>query len=136
MLGLPINTHRYFIEPLSQKNHVKSDLIKRFLTFIDHIKNSKKLTLKYVLEVVSNDVRSVTGKNLHYIKLRSGKTINENITPKESFVPYKEVPMGESWRVQFASELLECVNGPLMVDGFQAEELNEILTWICTSGPS
>ena len=89
-----------------------------------------------MLEVVSNDVRSVTGKNLHYIKLRWGKTINENITPKESFVPYKEVPMGESWRVQFASELLECVNGPLMVDGFQAEELNEILTWICTSGPS
>ena len=68
MLGLPLNSHRYFIEPLSGKKHLKSELIKRFLTFVDRIQKSSKTTLSYVLELVSQDVRSVTGKNQLAIK--------------------------------------------------------------------
>ena len=136
MLGLPLNTHRYFLEPLSQKKHIKSDLIKRFLNFLEHIRRSKKTTLKYLLEVVSNDVRSVTGRNLYNIKLHLGKNRYDSVSPQESFVPYRKVPVEETWRLPISSELLNCVHGSLMVDGFQEQELKEILAWICTSGPS
>ena len=57
MLGLPRETHRYFIEPLTGRNHIQSDLIKRFITFLEMIRNSKKRTLIYVLNMIHKDVR-------------------------------------------------------------------------------
>ena len=84
MLGLPLNSHRYFIEPLlSDKKHSKSELIKRFLNFVNRIQKSSKTTLSYVLELVSQDVRSVTGKNQLGIRLRCGKEKHERITANE-----------------------------------------------------
>ena len=38
MCNLPRETHRFFIEPLTDTIHLKSILIKRFLSFIEHIK--------------------------------------------------------------------------------------------------
>ena len=63
MLGLPRETHRYLIEPLTEKRHIKFDLITRFLNFTRKIKKSKKETLIYVFNKVHRDVRLITGKN-------------------------------------------------------------------------
>ena len=71
MLGLPQETHRYFLEPLTGRSHIKSELIKRFITFLEIIRKSNKKSLIYVLEKVSSDVRSVTGNNLHNTMLIS-----------------------------------------------------------------
>ena len=136
MLGLPMNSHRYLIEPLSGRKHLKSDLIQRFSNFLEKIEKSNKQTLKYVLDVVSNDVRSVTGKNLVEIKKRSGKEIFEKITVQESKKAFRDIPQGENWRIGFAREIIECRHQNFLVPGFEAEELDEILNWICTSGPS
>ena len=136
MLGLPMNSHRYLIEPLSGRKHLKSDLIQRFLNFLEKIEKSNKKTLKYVLDVVSNDVRSVTGKKLVEIKKRSGKKIFEKITVQESKKAFRDIPQGEHWRIGFAREIIEYRHQNLLVPGFEAEELDQILNWICTSGPS
>ena len=103
---------------------------------MDQIQKSEKTTLKYVLELVAQDVRSVTGKNLHHIKLRCGKQMDDRITVHECVIPYREVPTSENWRINFARELIECNHDSLVVDGFNKEELQEILAWITTSGPS
>ena len=124
MLGLPRDTHRYFIEPLSGRCHVKSDLIKRFLSFLDMIRKSKKLSLIHVLKKVSDDVRSVTGSNLQKIMLRSSKAV------------FREVPDGEEWRIDFVKEIIDIENDRLKLSGFTSKELQEILTWVCSSGPS
>ena len=52
MFGWPRDAHRYFIEPLSRRIHIKSELIKRFLSFV----------FTYVLDMVEHDVSSVTGQ--------------------------------------------------------------------------
>jgi hypothetical protein len=67
MFGLPRETHRYFIEPLTDTRHIKFDLIERFLNLLSKIRKSKKDTLKYVLERVMYDVGSVTGRNMNRI---------------------------------------------------------------------
>ena len=136
MLGLPRNTHRYFIEPLSERSHIKSDLIERFLSFLEKIRRSKKTTLVYVLETVCSDMHSVTANNLHNIKLRSGKDTTETITASESKVAFKEIPNGQEWRINFAREIIDVEHDKLEVPGFVTEELKSILTWICTTGPS
>ena len=42
---LTIQTHTWYIEPLSETCHVKNILVKNFLTFVQAIKSSHKLIL-------------------------------------------------------------------------------------------
>ena len=111
-------------------------MIKRFLTFLDSIRKSKKQTLIHVLNKICDDVRSVTGSNLHNIMLRVGKTRVEDIIPSDSKVAFKEIPAGQEWRIQVVKELIEVQNDKLAISGFESEEIETILTWICTTGPS
>ena len=69
MLGIPFNTHRYFLEPVSGLKHLKFTLITRFLTFISRIEKSKKILPRVLLQAIKRDCRSVTGSNLRNILL-------------------------------------------------------------------
>jgi hypothetical protein len=73
MLNIDFQTHRYLIEPLSCRRHIKFSLLKRFLTFIEKIKDSKKTPITTLLTSIKQDVRSTTGKNLRNIMLAVGK---------------------------------------------------------------
>ena len=68
--------------------------------------------------------------------LRAGKTKVENIIPCDSKVAFKEVPAGQEWRIKVAKELIEVKNDKLVISGFDLDEIDTILTWICTTGPS
>ena len=48
MFDLPREAHRYLIEPLSETQHIKSVLMKRFLSFCQQIKQSSKNALRNV----------------------------------------------------------------------------------------
>ena len=50
MFGMPWATHRYLIEPLTGQPHLRKVLIKRYLSFIERIKASKKKPLRNLLE--------------------------------------------------------------------------------------
>ena len=80
MLGVPLNTHRFFLEPLSGLNHVKFILISRFLGFISQIEKSQKVLPKTLLQLIRNDCRSVTGSNLRNILLLSNKDDTSHLT--------------------------------------------------------
>ena len=73
MLGVPLNTHRYFLEPLSGLRHLKFTLILRFLGFISQIEKSLKILPKVLLQLIKRDCRSVTGSNLQNILLMTTK---------------------------------------------------------------
>ena len=136
MLGVPREIHRYLLEPLSKRSHIKTELIKRFLNFLRKIRKSEKKTLNYVLEQVSNDVRSITGKNLHHIKSRCGIEAWQNLSPRDSIVPFRRIPESQNWRINLAKELIDFRNKKIDIDGFILDETNELLTWTCTTGPS
>ena len=74
MLDLPFATHRYLIQPLSNEEHIRIVLVKRFLSFIDKVKNSGKPPLVMLLSDAMVDVRSTTGSNMRNIMLSVGKT--------------------------------------------------------------
>ena len=63
MLDLPYATHRSLIQPLTDDVHVKLVLIRRFLSFMDKIKNSGKVPLTMLMSEAMKDVRSTTGSN-------------------------------------------------------------------------
>ena len=130
MLSLPRNTHRYFLEPLSETHHIIKSICNRFLKFVSNIADGGKKVLRCVLDTVKNDVRPVTGKNLRYMKMRT-----KNFNEKELDVydePYKLIPNEEIWRVAMAKEIIGARCGDISID-ISKEELDDIADFVCGS---
>ena len=64
MLGIPRNTHRFFIEPLTEIQHIQFSLLKRFVNFVNSIESSKKSVMRNMLKIVKQDCRTTPGRNL------------------------------------------------------------------------
>ena len=54
MCDVPMQTHRYLIEPISGMHHIKYHLIKRFLSFIKQIEISPKQATKHLLNIIKH----------------------------------------------------------------------------------
>ena len=61
--NLPFNTHRVLIEPISELPHLRTFLVKRFLSFVDKVQKSEKGRISHILKHVINDCRSICGNN-------------------------------------------------------------------------
>ena len=134
MFDLPMETHRYLVEPVSDHMHLKKILIKRFLSFIQQINKSSKLIPKQLLNVIMNDTRSVTGSNLKRILILTKKTKVEDITSKDiEDIEYAKMCQEEKWRIEMIKELTDIKFGQLELDGFSNEECEEILNFACVS---
>ena len=131
---LPRNTHRYFVEPVSNVPHIKSILIKNFLSFIDQIKHSNKIVSKVLLNTIKYDVNSVTGSNLRKIvQLVNKKSIDE-LSPEDARkIVYQPVPIDDEWRIGMLKELLDIRNHDASLQEFTWEELEDILEFVCTT---
>ena len=132
MYGLPWATHRYLIEPLSGVLHLHKILVKRYLSFIQMIRNSGKQAIIQLLDIVQADVRLTTGWNLRTIMLDSGRNTLEELNSGYIEVKYHEIPDSEAWRITFIQEIVEVNHGELEVVGMSKEELEQIQEYLCT----
>ena len=128
-----MTTHRYLIEPVSDQKHARTMMNKRFLCFIQSIRNSKKFCLRYLLRSIEYDTRSVTGNNLRKLMLESGTFDIRKLKPKDAEANYFDVPEREEYRVEFIKELIEVKNNEMEVAGFDNHELDDILSYLCVS---
>ena len=71
MLGIHRNTHRLFIEPLTETQHIKFSLLKRFVNFVNSIESSTKHVLRNMLEIVKHDLLKTSGLREAYNKQRN-----------------------------------------------------------------
>ena len=131
LLGLPRNTHRYFIETLSDTRHIMFSLFKRYLKFVHGIESSHKLVAKNVLLIIKRDCCSTTGRNLRRLMKIVGKSnVDDMVIHDFKNLVYNKIPKGEEWKVGLAEEIIEIKNGTLDVNILTLHEMNEILT--CT----
>ena len=134
MHDLPLQTHRYFIEPVSEVAHLKFVLIERFLGFLEQIQNSSKIIPNHVLNYAKSDVRSITGSNVRNILLLTEKDAIEHVTKHDvKKLKYREVTIEDSWKIDIVKEIIEIKNDQLSLNDFTKEELNDILTHLCIS---
>ena len=134
MWDLSIKTHKYFIESLSERKHIKSVLIKRFLSFIEHLKKSPKIVARKLLKTIKHDTSSVTGSNLRNIMLLVKKTTIEDLNPTESDnVQYCPVDEDNIWKIGVAKELLEVQSGNMELPNFKFKEIQQMISFICTT---
>ena len=134
MLDLPFPTHRKLIEALTEVKHVKKVLISRFLGFMEKITSSSKHAIKMLMDTSKKDVRSVTGGNYRNIMLLLGKTSIEDVK-KEDVEKIEYFPLDETefWKVNAIKEIIDVKNKQLDLENFKTEEIEEMLTFLCTS---
>ena len=133
MLDVPRNTHRFFIEPLSEMQHIIFSLMKRFVNFVRSITSSKKCVLRNMLEIVERDCRSTTGRNLRKIMLLLIKTNIKNISKDDlTKLQYHPANPGDEWKIQLAKELTKVKNNELIVENLNTAEMDEIMIHILT----
>ena len=49
---------------------------------------------------------------------------------------FRTIPPGEEWRINLVKELINVKNDASTIENLDAEELEEILEYVCTTGPS
>ena len=134
MFDLPVETHRYIIEPLSQTRHLKNVLIDRFLSFVEQIEKSAKNVPKQLLTFIKKDVRSTTGANLRNILHLTNQTDIEEIKRHDvKLLKYKEIDPEDNWKLAMIKEITDVKFNQLDVENFEMKELEEILQFICTT---
>ena len=134
MYDLPIKTHRNLIEPVSQAKHFKFVLLEWFFGFLNQVQKSKKQVPKQLLNFIANDVRSTTGSNLCNLLLLTSKDTIEEITSEDiKKLKYHQIDENEIWKVNFIKELTDLKFNQLEVEDFSREELDDILSYLCTS---
>ena len=124
-------THRYLIETISNSLHPKVMLASRYIKFHEALKKSDKLGVRILATICENDQRTVLGKTLTKISddcRCSREELTANLVKKT--MKYFPVPADEQWRTSIAEELS---NVDLTVPGFSEVELEQILTYICTT---
>ena len=134
MFELPVDTHRYFVESVSEVPHERTLVYKRFLGFIDQIKQSQKSLPKQLLETIQYNTKSTTGRNLRKLMFISQKS-NINLLNKndEKFGTYSTVLAENRWKVNLVKEITDVRFGNLQVENFSVEEMEEIQNYICSS---
>ena len=133
MLDLPFATHRSLIQPLTGDLHIKIVLIRRFIGFIEKIKDCGKVALKMLMTEAAKDVRSVTGSNLRNIMLLVDKNRVEDVKLDDlNKVTYFKLEENERWKISMIKEVVDTKAGQLEVPGFEHEELEALLKHLCT----
>ena len=90
------------------ERHIKIILIRRFLSFVEKMKNSGKPPLVMLLSEAASDVRSTTGSNLRNIMLLAGKTSIDAVSVSDADrIEYFKLKDEEAWKVQLATEIIE-----------------------------
>ena len=133
MTELPYATHRYLIEEVSAQLHMRITLMKIFLNFIRSIKDSKKIVLKLLYDIVKEDTRTTTGSNLRNILLLTDCSSVDQLKPSlVQNMKYKQIKVANKWRVTIIKEILDMkYGGTEPPDGWTDEEFDQILqfTW-------
>ena len=134
MCNLPRETHRFYIEPLTDSKHIKNILIKRFLSFIEQVKRSTKVIPKQIMKIVKHDSLSVTGSNLRNIMILLEKdTIEEiSITDVDNIV-YSAALEENMWKIDCVKELLDVIHGDTALENFSIKEVQAMIEDLCVN---
>ena len=134
MLGIPRNSHKFFIEPLTNTPHIMTSLYGRYLKFVTSLETSSKEILRKLVRQVKRDCSTNTGRNLRRLMILSNECDVDNIeTNTIRKTPYSPIPLHDEWKVHIAKEMINTSFGELVIPQFNRNEIQEILQHILTS---
>ena len=100
---------------------------------MEKIKKSGKAPLVMIMTAATVDCRSPTDSYFRNIMLLVGKTSVYDVKLEDiDKISYFKMEEEDLWKVSTVKEIIEAKAGNLEVPGFDLEELEEILNYICT----
>ena len=133
-IDIPRQTHRYLIQPFSEVTHLKTILIRKFLSFIGQLEKCPKKLVGNLLRLIKHDVNSTTGANLRQISMLCNKNnINDLNTNDADMVEYHPIPEDELWRVNIIRDNIDARQNNTVIEGFSIDELDGYMDFVCTS---
>ena len=81
--------------------------------------------MRNVLNIIKDDCRSITGRNLRKLSLTTSH-------PDQQVKPYC-IPNTEMWRVALLNEIMEVKSGNMVIANFTNEEIDSIKELACCS---
>ena len=137
MWDLPLQTHRYFIEPLGG-THLQTMLYTRFTKFIHSINNGIKDAPIYLLHLIKDNTDNITGRNIREILNVTNESNISNVTvSKLKEKKFSELPKNEDWRIKLVKELTNIKMKNLGVcfnngDELSKKEINDMIFFTTT----
>ena len=138
MWNLPYQTHRYLIEPLSGF-HAKNMILSRFVNFVQSIPKGNKKSTHFLYELIKNDTRTITGKNINEIKriTDSDDIMHINVKEMKKSLKFKSIPDTEKWRIPLIKELTDIKQNRLEIrfqngESLSFDDIDNLLSFAAT----
>ena len=97
------------------------------------LEKSPKMVVRKINQIVGNDCRSLIGENLRRILIYYDSDPIKGPTRDDiSKKAFKELPIGEEWRVSMINELIDMRDRSMEADCWSSNEIEETLTYLCT----
>ena len=133
----PHYSHKYFIEPLGGV-HARNMLQSRYVSFLKSAKKSFKLTVLLLLQLVRDNLETVTGANIRHILTDAGQddVFKMKISDMRNKVNFPIEHQNE-WKVQFVREITDVQKNVRNIESdenghFTDDELRDILNFVTT----
>ena len=132
---VPRSTHTYLVDNFLAINHisVKKQLLSRYVNFFRSLLNSKSKEVMVLANVVSRDMRSVTGKNLLFIERESGldpwKSSSANV---RNMLPNSKVPEADMWRLPLLCKYIY-LRKDMKIQSENTEKITSLIDSLCSS---
>ena len=109
MFDLHRETSCWLLERLINGRHAKQMIFSRFMKFINGLLTNRRMIVRSLGRLVCNDIRSLTGRNLHTIKTETKMVIRPSITSHLELTSWfvYDPPEGQEWRLPLMVSLLE-----------------------------
>ena len=135
MWELPLNSHRYFIEPLGGV-HASNMLQSRYVSFIKSAQKSSKMSVLLMLQMIKDDMQTVTGRNIRHILTEAER--DDMLNVKKSDVLKKvNFPINpeDEWKLNIVREITNVRKNVLALDDdengqFTDDEFINILDYV------
>ena len=130
-MNVPWTTHRYLIESISGQLHLQVMLASRLVKFLESLKTSSKLGVRFLAGISESDRRTVMGRSISRLADETG-TAAAGHSPSviKSRMKYFRVPEDQGWRIPLLKEL---VNVKKEIPGFSDSELRTMKNYLCTT---
>ena len=139
MWNLPLNAHRYLVEPLGGE-HAFSMITIRFVKFLQSIRKSEKIPVQFMLRKVLDNVNTVTGKNARFIQERIGtydSLLNINTKQLKSKLKFCPIENADVWKVNLIREITNINHSILQIEPtdesdifLTKDQLKEIVNYV------
>ena len=124
-------THIFILQDIISLNHLRVNLLRRFIKFYDSLKHSSKLEVRNLFNIQRFDLRSSFGRNCRYL-CREFDAASVDLISKEDISMPIVTPEYEKWRVPYLHKLMQ-IRDSGETGNFTRGEIQDTIDLICKS---